>query len=198
MKAVYICLIGLFVLSCSEEVTTAHQTDSPGGELSSTGVPLESVESPQTQSEPGTKIISGIAYHVHALPALDYLTRKGESVDVGDMDDLSKETVFMLEYWDVKGKGSIFASPEMVLDKDKAIQYLVGDVQGDFTIRQGGKEFIPTGVFYEGQIGDERKLRVTFFARGLNPAKEYQVVYYDRLFGKGIIKLKKNSNEIIS
>lgn len=145
-----------------------------------------------------TKTIGEVNYKVNALTAVDYLARKGEHIASSDYDNISKESVFMLEFSVDDLHKKILENESIQLSKDDAATYFVGDVQKDFTIIQSGHEYKPNGVMYEGTNGKQNTIRLTFFLKDIDVHRNYSVEYYDRLFGKGLVKLSSIKNEIIS
>jgi len=197
MKGLQYLLVVLVLSACSEYIDS--ESSSSGSMINEFNAEGEKITSSQLAVANSDEVIlSGISYKVNGLSAFNYLQRKGEHIQSADLGELKKESVFMLEFESSKSTQNLFESEEMEMSKDDAVQYLVGDVLEDFTIKQNGKEFIPTGAFYEGQLGGQNRIRITFFAKGINLKQDYQIVYYDRLFGKGIVKIKKNAQEIIS
>jgi len=200
-RANYILILcSLILLSCKDDVTSSgnnqYQYKEDLGANTNDGHDLHNLI---TTSSIKHKKIDGIDFSVNGINAVDYIKRVGQNnIAEEDLDELKQETVFIVEFTDENEFKNIFDSEKILLDKDKAVQYLIGDLQNDFKVKQEGAIVSVNGLNYEGQVGTQNKIRVVFYAKGVDLNKPYTVEYYDRLFGKGLIKFKRTVNEIIS
>ena len=195
VRYIGILSVGLMLFSCEAESGTKLQ-DAPNGPDIRQGKDFESLylEESTDESASARKLVNAVGYSVSLVRALDFLDRKGERVAEEDKADLSREAALILETELKEGHRDIFDSPRMTLSKDDAIQYLVGKISEDVMIYQDTKEFKPTGVSYEGALGNKNKMRVILFFRDLDLNKKMRVSYYDRLLGSGIINFGVNNN----
>lgn len=144
------------------------------------------------------KNFEGVSFVFKDVSALDYLSRAGKNPSSEDRKELANESVFMLELVGHKPSGSIFENAGMELSEDDATKYLIGEIEKDFVLIQNEKRFKPLGVQYDGKIGNGQKIRVAFFMEGVNLNLPYTIEYYDRLFGKGLVKLSRKKTDLIS
>lgn len=197
-KAIYIAL-SLTLLGCSDVAKTETNHSADEGTTNSVSDRVELYGSSEPGGTSGMKQQLGeMTFHAHAVTALDYLFKKGESVQEGDYEALKDEAVVMVDFTAQNPHENIFLSEDMAYNRDDAIQYLIGDIQQDVKFIQGEKRLSANGVHYEGQVGPQNSFRVYFFVNGIDIEKEYQIEYYDQLFEKGLIKFKHTNTEIIS
>lgn len=135
-----------------------------------------------------SKEIDGIHYSFSVIEALEYLKIKGEVVAKEDVESLSTEQVVLMEMSLSDKNKDIWESKKLLLSEEDAMNYLTGVIASDLTIEQGGKEFTSNGVNYSGKIGARNTIKIQFFFKGLEKSKPMKAVYYDRLFGAGIVK----------
>lgn len=190
-------LCSLLLLGCKDDILSSenHQYKEDIGTNADNSQNLSSIYSISSIKH---KEIDGIDFSMNGISALDYIKRLGQKIADEDLDALKEESVFIVEFTNDDQYKNIFNSEKMLLDKDKAVQYLIGELQNDFKVKQEGVIVSINGLNYEGQIGTQNKIRVIFYAKGVDLNKPYTVEYYDRLFGKGLIKFKRTVNEIIS
>lgn len=193
---IYIASICFTLYSCGEKDSNngvnAFKEDRINAQSSDFG--LEQFEVKASNQ----KTIGGISFGFSSLLANDYLSRIGKKVSADDEESLKKESVFMLVIATKSATKDILESEELTLDLDEATQYLIGKVTEDFVVLQHNKRIKPEGVQYDGKIGSGDKLRLTFFFKEVNLSETFTIEYYDRLFGKGLIKMKNTNNELIS
>lgn len=194
-SAFYITSVLLIGLSCGSDQKEFHGdvlTDVPQNDDNEL---LIALEQENLHSE---KTIGEIIYRFKSISAIQYLKRIGAVIERDDIEDLKHESVLFLEFETGNGFKDIYESNSINYSQDEAIRYLIGEIQNDVIIEQNGKEFSPNGCQFEGKSGKENKIRVMFFFSGLNNSDEFSVQYYDRLFGKGLIKTKNSKTLQIS
>ncbi len=195
----YLLFISFFItVSCSEKKVEDHSFygKDEGAEVLSDETDLLTYKENRKSSL--SMKIQDIRYSISTINGLDYIQRTGNKIADNDKSLLEKESVLMLEFLSENSLKNIFESENLQFGKDDAIKYLIGDILNDLTINQSGKEIKPHSLNYEGQIGAMNLLRVTFYTQGLDLSSPFQIEYYDRFFGKGIIKFKSNKNTLIS
>jgi hypothetical protein len=194
---VHISILFIF-FGCTEEKTTEKNyivKDDGSIVYKSEGIELTLLK----EGERGNvKNFEGVSFVFKDVSALDYLSRTGNSPSAEDRKELANESVFMLELVGHKPSGSIFENAGMNISEDDATKYLIGEIEKDFVIIQKDKRFKPLGVQYDGKIGNGQKIRVAFFMEGVNLNLPYTIEYYDRLFGKGLVKLTRKKTDLIS
>jgi hypothetical protein len=184
-----ICLITAVLLpllfgSCSEEEKQKPVKHRPGSPVS------DSV--PEKVEEEGvSEHHNGIGYTFQLIGAEEFVSRKGETIAEADRKALSEESVLIVDFAAADNK-DVFSDSRITMDGDAALQYLVGDIAADISIEQGGKTFEPEGSHYEKGLSGMGQLRSFVYFRGVDPSKPAKVVYYDRLFGAGFMRITVN------
>lgn len=199
MKYIFYISVLFSLFACSEEKTTVDKNyiiKADGSKVyKSEGIELTLLE----EGEQGNvKNFDGVSFVFKDVSSLDYLSRTGNLPSAEDRKELADESVFMLELVGHKPSGSIFENAGMAVSEDEATKYLIGEIEKDFVIVQKGKRIKPLGVQYDGIVGTGQKIRVTFFMEGVNLNLPYTIEYYDRLFGKGLVKLTRKKTDLIS
>jgi len=182
-------IILLFFVGCGETTTrggNAHASTFSADQ----GIGLKESNEPVVIAKSSSKTHSGITYSFRMMSATDFLTKKGEQVGLSDRAELDKETVVIVTFNSSNKHKDIFELEQMTLDKEAATQYLVGAFGDDVTIEQGGKTLTPTGVHYETNFGEIGQLRAFLYFEGIELSKPAKVVYYDRLFGAGLLRFE--------
>ena len=154
------------------------------------GSGLNEPNQPVAIAKSSSKTHNGITYSFRMMSATDFLTKKGEQVALGDRAELDKETVVIVTFNSSNKHKDIFELEQMAFDKEAATQYLIGALGDDVTIEQGGKTLTPTGVHYETNFGEIGQLRAFLYFDGIELSKPAKVVYYDRLFGAGLLRFE--------
>lgn len=180
-----------FLFACSDSTPkggTVHSNNSGDTFISM----KESVGEETNSNESNSKTFNGITYSFKLMSALDFLKHKGELVAESDKKELSKEVVLIATFKNSEAHKSIFEADQITMDQEAATQYLVGTLAQDLTLEQGGKSIVPSGVQYEKSIAEMGQLRAFFYFDGINGAKKTKIIYYDRLFGAGLIRFTIN------
>ena len=187
MKTLLCLLILLSLVSCSGTTESGNDVQ--------TAASAEFAKEKGTLTDQHTsskvfqsKEIDGIHYSFSVIEALEYLKIKGEVVAKEDVESLSTEQVVWMEIGLSNKNKDIWQSAKLLLSEEDAMNYLTGVVASDLTIEQGGKEFSASGVNYSGKIGAINTIKIQFFFKGLATNKPMKAVYYDCLFGAGIVK----------
>ena len=115
------------------------------------------------------KTYNGISYTVDLINAVDFVTRKGEKLDLSERLELSKESVAILkiDLQNVK-ETSVFESSKITMNKEDALKYLVGQISADFSIEQQGESLSPVGVEYDPGISEPDNIKVFLFFNNIN------------------------------
>ena len=198
MKYAFYIFTLIVLSSCSEDKTIEkNYILKPDGSkvYKSEGIELTLLEKDE---QGNVKNFEGVSFVFKDVSAFDYLSRTGRTPSDEDREDLEKESVFMLELVGHKPSGNIFENAGMDVSEEEATKYLIGEVVQDFVIIQNEKHFKPQGVQYDGVIGTGQKIRVAFFMEGVNLNLPYTIEYYDRLFGKGLVKLTRKKTDVTS
>lgn len=147
-------------------------------------------------SKSRTKVYNGITYSVNLINAVDFVSRKGEKLELSERLELSKECVAILKI-DLKNskETSVFESSKMTMNREDAMQYLVGQISNDFSVEQNGESISPLGVEYDAGIAQPDNIKIFLFFNKINLDKSSSVVYYDRLFGAGLIRFNLNNRK---
>lgn len=184
----FIFTLILLLSACSAAVDNkvSAASDAPGHES-------DEVAFAENAKSVSRKVIQQTGYTARVISAIEFLERKGESIDAADKKDLEKEAVVLLEL-ETPDKGKdFFESPAIGYTKEEGMQYLVGDIARDVTLFQGKNEFHASGTSFERSSGQQNKIRVILFFSGVNASEEMRINYYDRLLGAGIINFGINN-----
>lgn len=143
------------------------------------------------------QVIDDIRYTTRAVSALDYLSHIGESPLENDHEALKSESVFIMELSTNNGK-SIKKSKELTLNDDELMKYLIGDIIKDFTVTQNEETYFANGTGFENSFGSDDKIRIMFYMKGIDLSKEYKVIFYDKILGKGMIRFSYMNSHLLS
>lgn len=148
----------------------------------------------KSYEENGKKKVEKITYSANIIGATDFIQYKGKKIDPSDVADLKKESVVILEFELEEGHKKILEAKRNRLDKDKTMEYLVGNIINDIFIEQDGAIHTPNGHQYENSFGTQDNIRLYFFFIDVNKDKKLRVTYHDKLFGAGLINFSMNKN----
>jgi len=190
MNRILFCLSVLIFIGCSEE----GENNIVG---TSSNIPLgdaEDQEAKSTQTPKGadqsfaSKTENGITYSFDLMNGVDFVSRKGEQVELTDRMELLKETIAILtiDLNNIK-EADVFESSKITMEKEDAMNYLVGNIASDIEIKQEGKTISPAGVEYDAGISKPSQLRVFFYFNNIKVNQPSSVVFYDHLFGSGLL-----------
>lgn len=198
MNRILFCLSALIFIGCSEK-----------GENSivgtSTSIPLDEEvygQEPKSDQLPNgvdqsfaSKTENGITYSIDLMSAVDFVSRKGEQIELADRMELMKETVAILTI-DLNNtkETDVFESSKMTMEREEAMNYLVGNIASDIEIIQGKKTLSPKGVEYDAGISKPSQLRVFIYFNNIKIDQPSSVVLYDRLFGSGLLRFNILNN----
>lgn len=194
----FYCLLVHLIISCTDKqidpksinhtsLELDHQSNSEQSEFSY----LE-----ESSERFAQKTYNGISYTVDLMNAVDFVSRKGEKLNLSERLELSKESVAVLKI-DLQSnkETSVFESSKIMMEKEDALKYLVGQISADFSIEQSGESISPTGVEYDPGISEPDNIKVFLFFNKINLNKPASVLYYDRLFGSGLMRFKINNEK---
>lgn len=198
MSKILFCSICPFLLMECQESENKIDSHDPIGYLGDDWVKNNATYvtflSSKSYKERGKIKNEDILFSTSIVGALEFLHHKGKAIDKADLEELKKESVVILEMQLSEDHKSIFETNRNKLDRDKTMEYLIGDIMNDLTIEQDGATLISNGNQYENSFGTQNKIRVYFFFKGLDQNKEYRITYHDRLFGAGLINFSMNKN----
>jgi hypothetical protein len=189
MNRILLYLCPFVFIGCSEK--GADDVEVTGGsslEISA-DQKSESDQANMSDRTAASKTENGITYSVDLMNAVDFVSRKGEQIELADRMELMKETVAILTI-DLNNSKEIdvFESSKMTMEKEDAMNYLVGSIVSDIEIKQGGKTIAPAGVQYDAGVSKPGKLRVFIYFNNVKINQPSSVVVYDRLFGSGLLR----------
>lgn len=183
----------LALLAACKGATPKGGTVQSNGTSNNAFISMKDSENTETSlHESNSKTLNGITYSFRLMSALEFLERKGELVAESDKTELIKEVVLIATFKNSEAHKSIFEASQITMDQEAATQYLVGTLADDLTLEQGGKSITPSGVQYEKSIAEMGQLRAFFYFNEINEAKKTKIIYYDRLFGAGLIRFTIN------
>lgn len=195
---IFCCLLVHLIISCTDKQIGPKSINHTSLELDHQS---NGVQSGVSSSEQGSglfarKTYNGISYTVDLMNAVDFVSRKGEKLDLSERLELSKESVAILkiDLQNIK-ETSVFESSKIMMEKEDALKYLVGQISADFSIEQSGESISPTGVEYDPGISEPDNIKVFLFFNKMNLNKPASVLYYDRLFGSGLMRFNINNGK---
>lgn len=191
-------LLASMIISCTDKQIEPKSINDSSLELDHQFNGEQSdVSSSEAHSERvAQKTYNGISYTVDLMNAVDFVSRKGEKLSLSERLELSKESVAILkiDLQNIK-ETSVFESSKIMMDKEDALKYLVGQISADFSIEQNGASVSATGVEYDPGISEPDNIKVFLFFNKINLNKPASVLYYDRLFGSGLMRFKINNGK---
>lgn len=183
------CFSALMFIGCSEKGEENIVANSSPLEL----VQDQELKPEQTLKKENTSFASkkerGITYSIDLMNAVDFVSRKGEKLEMGDRMELMKESVAILTI-DLNNpkERDVFESSKITMEREDAMNYLVGNIGSDIEIKQGKETFSPSGVEYDAGISKPSQLRVFIYFNNIKTNQPSSVVFYDRLFGSGLLR----------
>lgn len=183
------CFSALMFIGCSEKGEENIVANSSPLEL----VQDQELKPEQTLKKENTSFASkkerGITYSIDLMNAVDFVSRKGEKLEMGDRMELMKESVAILTI-DLNNpkERDVFESSKITMEREDAMNYLVGNIASDIEIKQGKETFSPSGVEYDAGISKPSQLRVFIYFNNIKANQPSSVMLYDRLFGSGLLR----------
>jgi hypothetical protein len=185
------CLLVGIISSCkSEQVNDPKSKEQSTADVWNFGN-NQTVNAEGKSDRISAKTYNGVKYTVDLINAVDFVSRKGEKLELSERLELSKESVAILKI-DLQSmkETSVFESSKITMDKEDAMKYLVGQISNDFSIEQNGESISPAGVEYDAGISEPDNIKVFLFFNRIDLNKPSSALYYDRLFGAGLMRFK--------
>lgn len=189
LNRIFLYLSPLIFIGCSEKTENNVVVNSSPLAVNEGQEPKSDQTIKVADKSFASKTENGITYSIDLMNGVDFVSGKGERVEMADRMELIKETVAILtiDLNDIK-ETDVFESKKMTLDREDAMNYLVGNIASDIEIKQGKKTFSPSGVEYDAGISKPSQLRVFIYFNNININQPSSVVLYDRLFGSGLLR----------
>ena len=138
-----------------------------------------------------------VGYEVKTISAIEFLEIEGENISSDDMDELKKESVFILDITSLsKSSRSPFTLKQCSLNKEKAIEYFSFKLEDKIHVKQNGESFQPTGSHFERDFGLSDRLRVILFFKNVDLNQSLEFFYQDNLFGAGKLNFIFEQNNL--
>ena len=189
MNRILLCVFPLILIGCSEKGTDKVDVTSGTSLEITADQKSESDQVTESDKTVASKTENGITYSVDLMNAVDFVSRKGEQIELADRMELMKEAVAILTIDLNNNKETdVFESSRITMEREDAINYLVGSIVSDIEIKQGEKTISPTGVQYDAGISKPGQLRVFIYFNNVKINQPSSVVVYDRLFGSGLLR----------
>lgn len=147
--------------------------------------------------EKGNKKIEEVKYSMGIVSAIEFIAKKGRNSTQNELSKLKSESVAILEFEPTEEHKNIFEAKRNSLNKDKTIEYLMGNIAKDITIEQGGIIYNSNDLLYENSFSKQNRIRLYFFFTGIKSNEEMKIMYHDRLYGAGLINFRINRNHEI-
>jgi hypothetical protein len=189
-------LLASIFVSCSGEQTKPESVNNPKLEIGTDTHQSDASVGEPDNDKAASKMYNGVKYTIDLINAVDFVSRQGEKLELSERMELSRESVVILkiDLQNIK-ETSVFESAKITMNKEDALQYLVGQISNDFSIEQNGESKSPTGVQYDAGISEPDNIKVFLFFNNINLNKPSSALYYDRLFGAGLMRFKINNGK---
>lgn len=182
---IYMLIVGCYLLGgCKEktELSDDLKTVNDTSELTE-NISLEFVKKGDSKNLK-RQAYKEVGYEIKTISAIEFLERNGENVSSEDIEELKKESVFILDITSLsKSTRSPFSLDQCTLDKEKAIEYFSFKLEDKIHIKQSGQSFRPTGSHFERDFGLSDRLRVVMFFKNVDLNESLEFIYQDYLFG---------------
>lgn len=190
MKTGLFLILCVLICSCSSDSSSNTENQSES-EYDSTN--SESSESTVTAKTPkNSKTFNGITYQFNLLSSIDYLKRKGENLSKKEQRELKDESVLIIKMFITDLNKEILKSELIQMNDEQKLSYLAQGISQDVHIESVKAVYRPNGSIYSGLNGAKNSVSVYLFFKGIDKKNICKVVFYDSLFGSGIIKTEIN------
>lgn len=194
MKFIFFILILFLIYGCNENTSEMDTVILPDDyAVSNSDSSIKFLNEAKFPRNTGTKEFSDMLLNFNVISAQMFLEHTGRAGD--DIEELQDESVLILDYQLKNVSKDVLNYSSM--SSDDLVQYFIGTIKNDISFKQSSETIFPSGVHYEGKVGSEHKVKVYFFVNGLDLDTPYEIIYNDKVFDKGQIKLAFNNPYIL-
>lgn len=138
--------------------------------------------------------IDDISFTATEVPIQYYLLKDQGNSDLFNIDSLYNQNKFerIIEFtFDQEDEKDLLKEDFTKLSYEDGVKYMSFKMENDFYVVTSKKDTIKcSGVNYERNFKVAPFQKIMLFFSGINPNDKIQLVYNDKLFGKGIVKFK--------
>lgn len=146
------------------------------------------------KSKNNSQQIEDINFTATEVPIEYYLLKDQGNSDLFNIDSLYNENKYerIIEFtFEQEDEKDLLLEDFTKLSYEDGIKYMSFDMENDFYVVTSKKDTIKcSGVNYERNFKVAPFQKVMLFFSGIQPKDKIQLIYNDKLFGKGIIKFK--------
>lgn len=146
------------------------------------------------KSKKNTQQFDDINFTATEVPIQYYLLKDQGNSDLFNIDSLYNQNKFerIVEFtFEQEDEKDLLEETFTKLSYEDGVKYMSFKMENDFYVVTSKKDTIKcTGVNYERNFKVAPFQKIMLFFSGINPNDKIQLVYNDKLFGKGIIKFK--------
>lgn len=191
MKLTSLLFIGiscLFIVGCGKESTNKNK------DAETLRYKYYNLQKNGWKSRSHTHLLDHINYTATEVPLEFYIAKEMGVENIVATDSVYNENerdrILEFEFLHDEEKDLI---RQTSLNHDETVKYLSFGIQNDFyVVTQKSDTIKCSGVLYERTFKVAPSERLLLFFTGINPGDKIQLVYNDRLFGKGTIKFRFN------
>lgn len=190
MKGLGSLILFLFLVSCGKE----ENKNEKDIDDSAIRYKLFQLEDMGWKSKKNSQLIEGLNFTATEVPIQYYLLKDQGDSDLFNIDSLYNQNKFerIIEFtFEQENEKDLLEEDFTKLSYEDGVKYMSFNMVNDFYIVTSKKDTIKcSGVNYERNFKVAPFQKIMLFFSGINPNDKIQLVYNDKLFGKGIIKFK--------
>lgn len=188
-KIIIISVFFILLFSCKKETKPKNIEDD-----SSIRQQLYRLENVGWKSKIHSEAIEGINFSATEVPVQYYLLKDQGNQDLFLIDSLYQEnkTERIVEFvFTQEEEEDLLKEKFTSLSYEDGVKYLSFSIDKDFYVVTSKNDTIPcSGVNYERNFKIAPFQKIMLFFSGIDPEEEIQLIYNDKLFGKGTIKFQ--------
>jgi hypothetical protein len=155
---------------------------------------LENLEHQGWKSKSISQHLGDIKYSATEVPIQYYILKEVGSQKLAAVDSIYEENKRerIMEFtFTQDGEQDLLKEEFTHMDYQSAVKYISFKIQDDFYAVTGHSDTIKcSGITFERSFKVGPYNKVLLFFTDVNPAENIQLVYHDRLFGRGTIKFR--------
>lgn len=146
------------------------------------------------KSKNNSQQIEDISFTATEVPIQYYLLKDQGNSDLFNIDSLYNQNKFerIIEFtFEQENEEDLLKEDFTSLSYEEGVKYMSFKMENDFYVVTSRKDTIKcSGVNYERNFKVAPFQKIMLFFSGIDPKEKIQLVYDDKLFGKGIVKFK--------
>lgn len=185
-----ILILSLLLISCGKE-ENKNEKDIDDSEIR---YKLFQLEDMGWKSRKNLQLIDDINFTATEVPIQYYLLKDQGNSNLFNIDSLYNQNEFerIIEFtFEQENEKDLLEETFTKLSYEDGVKYMSFKIENDFYVVTSKNDTIKcSGVNYERNFKVAPFQKIMLFFNGINPNDKIQLVYNDKLFGKGIIKFK--------